>query len=92
MFCERMPEVIKKALLQRYFGKKIRILKISKYVILAGYRHRATTGCATLKQGTTVLKNEVKNCAINNDEFFAGIINKQIVNHLKLNLLFLHYL
>lgn len=38
------------------------------------------------------VENEDKNCAINNDEFFAGIINKQIVNHLKLNLLFLHYI
>lgn len=60
---ERMPGVKrKKALLQRYFGKKIRIskMKISKYVIWAGYKHRATTGCATLKQGTTVLKMKIK--------------------------------
>lgn len=59
---ERMPGVKKKALLKRYFGKKIRIskMKISKYVIWAGYKHRATTGCATLKQGTTVLKMKIK--------------------------------
>lgn len=59
---ERMPGVKKKALLQRYFGKKIRIskMKISKYVIWAGYKHGATTGCATLKQGTTVLKMKIK--------------------------------
>lgn len=83
---ERMPGVKKKALLQHYFGKKIRIskMKISKYVIWAGYKHRATTGCATLKQGTTVLK--MKNCAINNDECFAGIINIQIVTPILLTL------
>lgn len=34
------------------------------------------------------VENEDKNCAINNDEFFAGIINIQIVTPLKLYLFF----
>lgn len=77
---ERMPEVIKKLCCNATLEKKIlvRILKISKYVILAGYRHRATTGCATLKQGTTVLKMKLKIVQLTMMNFLQELLTNKL--------------